>query len=261
VKLPFLFCAAGLLLAETRFHHAHLRTTDPAQATEFYTKRLGAKPSELFGQPALETSHGTFVLEKVTELAPTQTALWHFGWGATDIRAAYIRQLDLRTPLAQPLENLLPGLFFCYLAAPEGVLVEINSSKREGFGHVHLYSLYPHIAGEWYARYLGLKPLRPLSSAPVKIGRYEVSSEAALDAGGVGILFFPKPANVAELAPSENSAVDHLAFTVDNLDQRLLDLRKSGARILEMPKEIAPRVRSAMVMGPDRMRLELIEKQ
>lgn len=247
--------------AETRLHHVHLLSPDPAATVEFYASRLPSKRTQLLGLAGLETPRGFVLVSPAAEVKPGKTALWHLGWGALDIRAEYIRQLDLGTPFAKPLEYLVPGAFVAYIAAPQGVEVEILPAKTEGFVHIHLWSLHPVVAGEWYARFLGLRPTRPLTSAPVQVGRYTFSSAAYLDAGGVSLLIAPKPDEVEALAPSEGSAMDHLAFSVDNLDGKLLELRKSGTRILEMPREIAPGVRAAMVQGPDRMRVELIEQQ
>jgi len=254
-----LYC--GVMLAETRLHHVHLLAPDPAAVVDFYVGHFAASRGKVLGLDAVQTARTALVVSAASEVKAGPTALWHLAWGATDMRAEYMRQLDRGTRFTQPIEQLLPGVFLAYVAAPQGVEVEINTAKTNEFTHVHLYSRYPHVAGEWYARYLGLRPTRPLSSAPVQVGRYRFSSAAYLDAGGVSVLIAPMPEGVTELLPSEGSAVDHLAFAVEGLDAKLLDLRKSGARILAMPREIAPGVRAAMVQGPDRMKIELIEGQ
>ena len=260
IVLSLIFGNAGAR-AETRLHHVHLLAQDPVAVAEFYAARLPVRRTRMFGAEALDASPCALVISAAAEVRQAKTAVWHLGWGALDIRAEYIRQLDLGTPFAQPLEYLLPGAYFAYIAAPHGVEVEINSSKNAGFGHVHLYSLHPAVAGEWYARYLGLRPARPLSTAPVQVGRYALSSAAYLDAGGVGLLIFPKPDGVDDLLPSEGTGVDHLAFLVDNLDTKLADLRRSGARIVAPAREMEAGWRGAMVMGPDRMKIELLERR
>ena len=238
-----LWVQALVLPGETRFHHVHLNAADPAAATEFFAKRF---PSDAIR------------VAKREEVKPGPTALWHLGWGAADFRAGYVRLLDLGTRFSHPAEQLLPGLFYAYAVGPEGLSVELNSSKRDGFGHIHLYSAHPVVAGEWYQR-LGLQPTRPLEEKPVVLGRYTLSSAAYLDAGGVALLIFPKPDDVGDLVSSEGTVVDHLAFQVDDLDRKLSDLRRSGTRILQMPSELSPGTRAAVVQGPDRMRVELVE--
>jgi catechol 2,3-dioxygenase-like lactoylglutathione lyase family enzyme len=255
------FLLALTLQAETRLHHVHLRAPDAAAAIDFFAERLGGKRTQLLGHEALSTPHGAIVISNSTAAAENKTALAHLGWGVRDIRQAYIQHLDRGTPFAQPLEYLRADFFFAYVKTPTGVDVEIYPAAQEGFGHVHLHSRHPVVAGEWYARYLGLRPTRPLTTAPLEVGRYKLSSSASLSADGLSLVIFPTPDAAADFAPSENSPVDHLAFAVDNLDQRLLDLKRSGARILEMPREIAPGLRAAMVMGPDRLRIALVEER
>jgi len=247
------------LPAETRLHHLSLNATDPAAAIQFYCARFPCQPNTPPAAPGFTAGNVQILFTQAAEVKPGVTAFCHLGWGAPDIRAEYIRQLDLGTPFAQPLEYLYGEIYFAYVRGPHGVEVEINTAKSNDFSHVHLYSLHPTIAGEWYVRHLGLKATRPLDSKPLTIGRYTVSSAAHLDAGSTRLLIFPRPDGVTDLVPSDGTAVDHLAFTVENLDQKLLDLRRSGARILQMPT--AARPRSALVLGPDRMKIKLLERE
>ena len=256
-----LWVQAACLPAETRFHHLHLNATDPPAVYQFFAGRFAGKLDKLFGQiDGFDTGRGWILAQKREIVNEAKTAFWHLGWGAVDFRSAYIRLLDLGTRFAHPAEHLTPELDFAYAAGPHGLLVELNTAKADGLGHIHLWSAHPAVAGEWYQR-LGLKPTRPLDEKPLQVGRYSLSSAASLDADGVRVLIFPKPDDVADLAPNEGTLVDHLAFQVDDLDRKLLDLRKSGTRILEPPRELLRGVRGALVQGPDRLRIELIEVQ
>ena len=44
---------------------------------------------------------------------------------------------------ASPLSTLASGTQFAYMKAPDGALVEINSSAGRAFVHVHLMSEHP----------------------------------------------------------------------------------------------------------------------
>ena len=246
------------LPAETRFHHVHLNTRDPEAAHQYFCQRFPGKAGRMLDQvPGVDTGNGWIVAERREEVKPGQTALWHLGWGAADFRAEYIRHLDAGTRFGHPFEQLRPSLYFAYATGPEGLEVELNSAQRDGFGHIHLYSAHPVVAGEWYQR-LGLKATRPLEDKPIELGRYTIAASAWLDAGGLGVIIFPKPEGT-DLVASDGTVVDHLAFVVDNLDRKMVELRRSGTRILQEARPGPPGVRTALVQGPDRMKIELLE--
>lgn len=255
-----LWVQTGLLYSETRFHHLQLNSLAPEAAHQFFTERFGARPGQALGAKlGVDTGRGWIVAQPAAEVKEGKTALWHIGFGFLDMRADYIRHLDMGTPFSQPLELLVPGAYFAYVNGPGGLQIEVNTSKQEGFGHLHLWSAHPLVAGDWYQRLLGLKLIRPLEDKPVQVGRYTFGASAYLKAGDVSVLISPKPDDVPELAPSEGTLVECLGFQVDNLDAMLLALRRSGTRILTPAGDVAPGVRSAMVLGPDRIKIRLVE--
>ena len=221
---------ATCLGAETRFCHLHLLATDPDATLAFYEKRFDGVRSILRA-------------ERVA-VAPREdgySAFWHFGFGAPDFRAEYQRQLDLGSRMSHEAEQLLPNLYYAYIAAPHGVEVEINTARAPGFLHIHLYSADPIAAAEWYVKELGLKPARPLARKPVTIGKYHLpQGTAALDLGlnGPQLLIFPKiDDNLKNVQPMKGRAVDRLVFTVDAAQAapRLLDA-PDGVRIELIPR-------------------------
>jgi len=50
--------------------------------------------------------------------------------------------------------------------------------------------------------------------------------------------------------PTRGRVVDHLAFSVNNLNQTLERLRKDGVKVTD----------GAFIEGPDRIRIELVEE-
>ena len=62
------------------------------------------------------------------------------------------------------------------------------------------------------------------------------------------------------LAPSRGQALDHVAFVVDGLDARLAGLRRAGVTVLEGPYAFGA-TRAAMIEGPDRLAIELVERR
>ena len=53
-RILFTACVLGAAapsLAQTHFHHAHLNSTDPAAAIEFYTTHLSGEKATFGGKP------------------------------------------------------------------------------------------------------------------------------------------------------------------------------------------------------------------
>ena len=72
------------------------------------------------------------------------SAIWHFGWGAEDMKAAYQKQLDSGTKFDTPLTDIsdiggnkgATGLFyFAYVLGPDHALIELNTAGHHHFGH------------------------------------------------------------------------------------------------------------------------------
>ncbi len=78
------------MLATPRFHHLHLRTTDPEAVIAFYVRQFpSSRASTWAGLPALCCPNDVMILfDQVPAPAPTQpqSAIWHFGWHVTDVR-------------------------------------------------------------------------------------------------------------------------------------------------------------------------------
>ncbi len=73
-----------------RFHHIHLRSTDPERAVAFYTDLFAsATVGEWGGMPAVCSPNNVMIVFEQDDTIRTepQSALWHFGWQVTDSRA------------------------------------------------------------------------------------------------------------------------------------------------------------------------------
>jgi catechol 2,3-dioxygenase-like lactoylglutathione lyase family enzyme len=60
------------------------------------------------------------------------------------------------------------------------------------------------------------------------------------------------------LVPSRGQALDHVAFSVDDLDVLLRRLRRNGVRVLTEPYDFGD-MRAVMIEGPDGLSIELVE--
>ncbi len=86
------------------------------------------------------------------------STIWHFGWGAEDMKATYQKQLDSGTKFATPITDISDigggapntGRFFTTHTCKglDNALIELNTSASHRFGHIHLLSADPVAAGE-----------------------------------------------------------------------------------------------------------------
>src|SRR4051812_23077527 len=84
----------------THFHHIHLNVTDPLENIKFYSTKFDAEPGKFAGaMDAVWSQKSWMLFTKVTTPPKTDitSGLWHFGWGAEDMKATYQKQLDAGT--------------------------------------------------------------------------------------------------------------------------------------------------------------------
>jgi catechol 2,3-dioxygenase-like lactoylglutathione lyase family enzyme len=271
--LSLVISASGQEPPKAHFHHIHLNVTDPAAAIDFYTTRFDCEKAKFAGASDAVWAQKSWILfTKVKGVPPSDTvsAIWHFGWGAEDMQAAYRKQLDSGTRFQTPITDISdlvgkpPGSFFyAYVDGPDHALIELNTAAHHHFGHIHLLSEDPVAAGEWYKKYFGVTgyigPRKPRVYRGV-----HVEPIASLQMDNVNIIIFPveyardampelwKDRQTFE--PTQGRVVDHLAFSVDNLRETLQRLRKEGIKVAEDST-------SAFIEGPDKIRIELVEGQ
>ncbi|MGH9673439.1 MAG: VOC family protein, partial [Bryobacteraceae bacterium] len=140
------FAAAFALRAqvpEAHFHHLHLNVTDPEAAIRFYTSKFDAQPGRFDGAlDAVWAQKSWLLFNKVAQPPQSEilSAIWHFGWGAEDMKAAYKKQVDSGTLFDTPITELFPNFFYAYVLGPNKAIIELNTARHHNFGHLHLLS-------------------------------------------------------------------------------------------------------------------------
>jgi len=252
-----------------RFHHVHLNSQDPARAIEFYTRVFEVtKRTSLAGFDGIQ-SEQMYVLFNRAQKAPAlvpDTAIWHFGWGSTSMEADYQKLLSSGVTFHTPLTRLASNVQFAYMKAPDGALVEINTSNSRAFLHVHLYSDAPLCAADWYVNNLGAVR-RTQSSGPCEVP-FAAPSEplgvirspaATVRFGDISLIIYPRQ-RPGPLVESRGHVVDHIAMSIADLDDALARLKKAGVRVIEQPHRFGRSTnRVAMIEGPDSIAIELLE--
>jgi catechol 2,3-dioxygenase-like lactoylglutathione lyase family enzyme len=264
-----------------RFHHVHLNSVDPAAAIEFYAAHFKGRKERFAGlTDALWTGDSWLLFTKVAAPPPSEllSGVWHIGWGAEDMPATYGKQLAAGTRFATPvtdISDLVGGgrsFFYAYVDGPDHALIELNTARHHSFGHVHLFSADPVAAGDWYAKHLGLrvfqqKELRVYKNVPVGPAAFVTAPQGNQD---VSMIVYPLEHLKATqpelwkdrtaLVSTRGRVIDHLGFSVEDLDATLARLRAEGVEVTSEPRRVADgRLEFAFITGPDQIAIELIE--
>lgn len=255
--------------AQTAFHHVHLNSIDPAKAIAFYTGAFDVtRKTSLAGWEAVQSENIYLLFDKVKQAPATSpdSAIWHFGWGSTAMESDYQKYQATGVTFATPMTRLGSGLLFAYLKAPDGALVEINTSNTRAFIHTHLYSAAPLCAAEWYVKHLSATrrgqrtgpcevPFAP-PSEPLGVIR---TPAATVRFGDISLIIYPQQ-RPAKLVSPRGYVVDHIALSVSDLTGTLERLHRASVKVLEEPYRFGDsKQQAAMVEGPDAIRIELIE--
>lgn len=266
------------------FHHLHLNATDPQAAIDFYTSKFDCEKAKFAGVlDAVWAQKSWLLFTKVKEPPKWEltSAVWHFGWGAEDMKATYAKQQQMGTKFFTPLTDIsdIGGnanakdlFYYAYVEGPDKALIELNTAGHHNFGHLHLFSADPVAAGEWYAKYLGAK--RRSSRAPSRQPHFyrdvQIGPSVSLMSDNVNIIIYPveytKKAYAehwqgkTEIESSKGHVVEHISFSFDNLADAVERLRKDGVKVTDEIRSLSGgKIKSAFIEGPDKLRIELIE--
>src|SRR5258706_13002065 len=280
------FAVAGAAAAQTivgaHFHHLHLNAIDPKADIEFYTTKFDAQPAKFAGLlDAVWAQKSWMLFQKVNTppVSEISSTVWHFGWGAEDMKATYQKQLDSGTKFQTPLTDIsdigggpnaqMGRFFYAYVDGPDHALIELNTAGHHRFGHLHLLSDDPIAAGEWYVKAFGGANLR--QGKQVRIYRdVQIGPSSSLTMDNVNIIFYPVEYARTSKMPgwddrktfesTKGHVVDHIGISVDNLDEAIAALKKAGVTVTDEPKSVAGgKIKYAFIEGPDKMRIEVIE--
>jgi catechol 2,3-dioxygenase-like lactoylglutathione lyase family enzyme len=166
---------------------------------------------------------------------------------------------------------------FGYLRGPDDALIEnAQAGNVERFNHIHMYHEHPLCAIAWYVTHLGATMPQGTGGAPItpdandckrayapptwpsffKFPGFVREPSGSVKFDDIDILIRPWPGG--GLVSTRGHLVDHWALSVADLPPTLARLRSEGVKVLE---EIHPwgKMRAAMIEGPDRVAIEIVE--
>jgi catechol 2,3-dioxygenase-like lactoylglutathione lyase family enzyme len=271
--------------AAAHFHHLHLNSIDPAAAISFYTSKFDCEKGRFAGLLDGVWAQKSWILFNKVSTPPAwefTSAIWHFGWGAEDMKAVYQKQLDSGTKFFTPLSDIsdlagVPSFYYAYVDGPDHALIELNTAPHHHFGHLHLFSEDPVSAGLWYVKYFGAVRRGNAGSPPSREARFykgfQVGPAMSLMLDNVNIIIFPAQMakqsypdqwrdGQSKIVSTKGRVVDHVGFSFDNLSEALERMRKDGVKITDEIRSVAGgKIKYAFIEGPDQIRIELVEGQ
>lgn len=172
------------------------------------------------------------LISPAIEQTAQHTALWHFGWGEVSLGETYLTHARREVAWEPPL--------------PSGRL------------HLHLRSVAPLAAARWFREVLGARV--ELAKSHERAGgtlpppEHRIP-EALVWIGETGLLIYRTE---PPLVSSRGQRADHVAIACADLERTLVELRRRGVRVLGEPASVGD-LRAAMIEGPDRLAIELVE--
>jgi catechol 2,3-dioxygenase-like lactoylglutathione lyase family enzyme len=257
---------------QIRVHHIHLNVRDADEAIAFYSRFFGARRVRLNGvADALWAEPLLFLLEQgdFDFDGDLRVGFEHVGMGVPDPAAWFEMAsadgvvVDPRngapamplsfpfTPGSSPfLDPEVDTFAFVYVLGPNGERVEVWSGLS-GFRHAHFMTPDIDATVAWYQALLGVDPLLPMATGAAGL----VSNGIALD--GVQLNFLA-PAMPLDFIETDGQPIDHIAFSVPDLDALFAHVQELGVEIVSEPAQTALGFRSFFVRAPQRALLEFV---
>ena len=244
--------------AEADYHHVHITSSAPPESVRWYERHLDCEAVADRDDTADCSGVEVTFVPQATMGGTQGTGVNHIGFSYPDVTAkmAELEAIGVRGsgvrlqrfPGGATLRESPGGYRHGYIFDPWGTRIELlEDPERLGFHHVHLSAADPQATLGWYERLFG--------------------GERALHAGAEGLRFesvwiFADEHPEGVPATTEGRAVDHIGFMVDDLAAAAVELRGAGVEFLEgpsVPENARVAVPRALIVGPDNVRLEVVE--
>jgi catechol 2,3-dioxygenase-like lactoylglutathione lyase family enzyme len=133
---------------------------------------------------------------------------------------------------------VLSAVFVCFVF---GALGDAAVAQTFPYDHVHLNVPDPAAAANWYEKYFG--------------GRRITEAPDRLMYGSTRLLFIKK----ADAKPSAGSAIDHVSFSVADLDAKMKEFEAAGVKIVTPARDVPGLFKAAFVEDPWGTRIEVVQ--
>ena len=252
VALPFAVSAATP-------HHLHIALSNTSEAVSWYEEHLdceaiaGREDAVNCGNTEIE-----FFLAQ-TVGGRQGTGVDHFGFSVPDLDAkmAELESVGVRGSGVRlvrfedgSLVRDIPGLFkIAFITDPWGTKIElVQDEDLLGFHHIHLNSVDPAAALDWYNQVLGGEP---------------ASLKGMLD----GVLFDDIWLLATEYTDgrpgiTQGRTIDHIGFEVADLDEAAVQINRLSVEFRQepmVPDNARSSAKQAFILGPDGVMIAIVE--
>lgn len=258
---------------DVHFHHVHINAVDPAESLAFYEKIFGAIEVAYGGLSEVLFVERSFILFDQVDSPPPaslESSLWHIGWGGIDgpNEAIWLKSQGVRF---QVEPTALGSNHYMYLLGPDDELVEIyTGEKNHRFNHVHLFATDVNATTAWFQRHLGLAPrvegpVEPRAGSQIpwanSIRVDNVSIVVfGLPAGQERPPWWPEEAKPGQFEPTHGRVIDHIAFSVRDVEPLFTRMKEGEAEIVEpIAERPALGTRGFFALAPDGLLVEIVE--
>ena len=266
---------------EAHFHHVHLNTTSPEHTLIFYENFFGANRIKYRNKSkALFTEKSFILLDSINQkpISNLGSSLWHIGWAGVDAQSEFqwrVKEgIDVQTPLTELLirrtASQVDTTHYMYFWGPSREIIEIyTGNKNHRFEHVHLLASDLEASIEWFKKNLGLTPIyqEPILFHGTHMTIFHVDNVNLI----LSAKPFPDSKNslfTDEVWPkegfkaTEGTAVDHIAFSYEEIDQIFNQFKSSGLEIVKgISKDKTHGLNSFFVLGPDSLMVEIVKEK
>jgi len=121
--------------------------------------------------------------------------------------------------------------------------------------HIHLKAGDVEKTANWYRDYLG--------GEITYRGQFRESPVVYVTFGGFNLVIYGRLHTDTDVLPAASAprfGIDHFGFRVENLTAVIEVLRGKGVPILEEPVTVRQGVHMAYIEGPERVRIELVQR-
>ena len=251
VVLPVLARAAD-------YHHVHVTSSNASEAVKWYERYLDCQPLA-DRDDGVDCAGAQVVFDSRPSLGTSQrTGIDHISFSYADLttkmaelEAVGVRGSGVRLQRFEDGSTLreVPGLFkYGFIFDPWGTRIEmVEDADTLGFHHIHLSSTDPAATLAWYQEMFGGETAR---------------LRDRLDGLRLGDIWLLAMSAEATPAATTGRAIDHIAFSVDNLDAAAAGMRRDGVAFLEepaTPEGGRTSAKRAFIRGPDNVSLAVVD--
>ena len=251
VSLPVLARAAD-------YHHVHVTSSNASEAVKWYERYLDCQPLA-DRDDGVDCAGAQVVFDSRPTLGTSQrTGIDHISFSYADLttkmaelESVGVRGSGVRLQRFADGSTLrdVPGLFkYGFIFDPWGTRIEmVEDADTLGFHHIHLSATDPAATLTWYQEMFGGESAR---------------LRDRLDGLRLGDIWLLAMSAEGTPAATAGRAIDHIAFSVDNLDSAAARMRRDGVAFLEepaTPEGGRTSAKRAFIRGPDNVSLAVVE--